>query len=489
MASFGSPSRRGQRRNAALVVCLLLSLVPLAGCDLSGEPSSADDGPPNVVVVMTDDQDVDSMDVMPTVRRELVEQGVQFEKSYVGLSECCPSRATFLTGQHAHNSGVATSKPPQGGYPALDGSSTLAVWLDEAGYRTGMVGRYLNYYGNANAGTDPKEVPPGWDDWRVPVEHTEFQMYDYVLNENGRLHQYGSAPSDYSTDVLARKAVDFVDGSSRRDAPFFLWVTPLAPHAEGVLDDVPTAPRNPRPAPRDEGAFEDRAFSPGPSAREWDVSDKPQIVQSRSKPRVPSGRTLEASYRGRLESLLAVDRMVGQIVEALERSEELDNTYVIFTSDNGYMLGEHGLIGKHLPYEESVRVPLVIRGPDIPAGTNQEQLVQNIDLAPTIVDISGAAADRRMDGISLLPLASGEPGPERDLLLEYLEGEEQFAGIRSRDGYVYVEYVGGASELYDLGRDPGQLENVVDEAAYADVRDELAERLADLKDCSGEECR
>jgi N-acetylglucosamine-6-sulfatase len=426
------------------------------------------------------------------VQRELGDRGVEFVNSYVGLSECCPSRATFLTGQHAHNHGVEASKPPDGGYPRLDGTNTLAVWLDAAGYRTGQVGRYLNFYGNPKVGTDPLEVPPGWDDWHVPVEHTEFQVYDYVLNENGRLREYGDRPADYSTDVFAGKAVDFIEGSAALEAPFFLWVTPLAPHSEGVLDKQPDAPRNPRPAPRDEGAFEDAPVPHPPSFGEIDESDKPSVVRAgESLPgAAPPDDELEAAYRGRMESLLAVDRMVGEIIGALRRTGELKRTYVIFTSDNGYLLGEHRLIGKHVAYEESVRVPLVIRGPGLPAGARRAGLVQNIDLAPTIVDVTGAAAQRQMDGTSLLPVAAtGTVDEKRNLLIEYPSTKLAYAAVRSPDGFVYVAYDDGSTELYDLDRDPFQLQNVAGTDEYAAVEERLAERLEALRDCAGESCR
>ena len=444
---------------------------------------------PNVVVVMTDDQDLASMDAMPVVQRELVDRGVEFTNSFVGLSECCPSRVTFLTGQHAHNHGVETSKPPKGGYQALDSTNTLAVWLDDAGYRTGQVGRYINYYGNLDAGGDPKEVPPGWDDWHVPVEHTDFQMYDYVLNENGELVTYGDAPSDYQTDVYADRAVQFIESSAETTDPFFLWVTPLAPHTEGVLDDVEAPPRNPRPAPPDEGAFANAEVPRPPSFTEADDSDKPEAVREAANldPASEPDAGLEGSYRGRMESLLAVDRMVGDIVGALRRTGELEDTYVIFTSDNGYLLGEHNQVGKHLLYEESIRVPLVVRGPGIPAGEVRPEPVQNIDLAPTIVDVAAVQEQRPMDGV---PLLGSEPlDPRRDLFVTYPTSSLAFDAVRTHDGFIYAEYEDGSKELYDLNQDPYQLENVADDPALADVRDRLASRLSELRGCAGDECR
>lgn len=500
MAMGGPGGHREARLRVCMAVAVAIAVAAGAGCGddsptNGGFGEVARPGPkaPNVVVVMTDDQDVASMAQMPIVGREIADRGVSFSNSFVGLSECCPSRATFLTGQHAHNHGVESARPPEGGYAALDSTNTLAVWLDEAGYRTGEVGRYLNYYGNPNVGNEPREIPPGWDDWHVPVRHTDFQVYDYLLNENGQLNRYGHAPSDYSTDVEAEKAVQFIGDSAKQEDPFFLWVTPSVPHSELVLVDKPDAPRNPRPAPRDLGKLADLPFPEPPSFAEIDESDKPNVVRHQEGGVVagaPPNDQLKASFLGRTESLLAVDRMVGEIVDELRRTSELRRTYVIFTSDNGYLLGEHRQVGKHLVFEESIRVPLAIRGPGLPAGVERSGMVQNIDLAPTIVDLTGAQPQRQMDGVSLLPEAiEGDADPDRHLLVEYLESKAQFSAVRSPDGYAYAENKDGSKELYDLNQDPYELVNVADDPDYAEVQARLAERLDSLRDCAGSDCR
>jgi N-acetylglucosamine-6-sulfatase len=505
MAEGGSSGRRAPARaRHAWVLAAMGMVLAVAGCgggdEDDGQGNARGEGldrpvkeagpdAPNIVVVMTDDQDLASIEVMPTVRHEIINEGVEFTNSFVALSECCPSRATFLTGQHAHNHEVETSKPPKGGYPRLDSANTLPVWLRDAGYRTGQVGRYLNYYGNPKQGTDPLEVPPGWDDWHVPVEHTEFQMYGYTLNENGELVDYGDAPSDYQTDVFAERAVEFIESSSEGADPFFLWVTPLAPHSEGVLDDVVEARRNPRPAPRDDGAFEDEEVPQPPSFGEPDESDKPDVVREAAN--LPSAAgpdpTLEGEYRGRLESLLAVDRMVGEIVAALRRTGELEDTYLVFTSDNGYLLGEHRQVGKHLVFEESIRVPLAIRGPGVEAGETRPEPVQNVDLAPTITELAGVRAQRVVDGVPLL--GPGPLDPDRDLFVSYPQSALAYDAVRSADGFTYAEYEAGDVELYDLNEDPFQLENVAEDPAYAEARDRLAARLEELRGCAGDDCR
>jgi arylsulfatase A-like enzyme len=481
------------RRRAAAVAAAVAAAALAAGCS-SGDDGSAQraaPGSPNVVVVMTDDQDVASVRVMNAVRA-LARSGATFENSYVTTPECCPSRATFLTGQYAHNHGVESADPPQGGYQALDGGNTLPVWLHDAGYRTAHVGKYLNGYGNPKVGGDPTEVPPGWDRWVAPVDHTEYRLYDYRLNENGIVRRYGSRPRDYQTDVLARKAVAFVRESAN-GGPFFLSVAPVAPHAEGgTLDsDDPGVERNPRPAPRDLGVFAHAEVPRPPSFDEADVSDKPAIVRDRAattEGRLSNG-AIEAIYRGRLESLLAVDDMVRRLRAALHASGELGRTLFVFTSDNGFLLGQHRLTGKNLPYEESTRVPLIVSGPGVPSGTKVPQLVANIDLAPTITDAAGVEPQLRVDGSSLLPLAEGRADDhERAIAIELLASHKAYRAVHTRR-YVFVRYRAGGSELYDLARDPYELRNVAGDPRHAKVRRLLGRELHSLANCSGSDCR
>jgi arylsulfatase A-like enzyme len=479
---------------AAATVVLALA-VGGSGC---GDSASSDtrapraNRQPNVVVVMTDDQDVRSLALMPNVRRLLGDQGVTFTRSFVTTPECCPSRAGYLTGQYSHNNGVLSADPQEGGgYLALDDSNTLPVWLRAAGYETAHVGKYLNGYGVAGEGSDPKDVPPGWDEWHVPVDHTEYQMYGYTLNENGQLHQYGHSARDYMTDVETRKAVRIVRRSAPSPRPLFLSVAPPAPHGEGVLEGRAHVLRDPRPAPRDLGAFaEDRVPRP-PSFAEADVSDKSSVIRERSlrQRRRLDPSMLRASYLGRSESLLAVDRMVARLVGALRHSGELADTYFFFTSDNGFLLGEHGLSGKDLAYEESARVPLVVRGPGISAGERRRQLVANIDLAPTIAATAGTKPGLKVDGRSLLPLARRSDAPWRTaILIEFLVGKQAYSAIRTADDRVLIDYQHGGPELYDLRSDPYELKSLAADPAWAPVRSKLEERLAELRHCAGAGC-
>ena len=467
--------------------------------------SAAGSERPNVVVVMTDDQDIASVDQLPQIQA-LAETGTTFTHAVATTPQCCPSRATFLTGQYAHNHGVLSNKAPDGGFAALDSTRTLPVWMSAAGYRTGHVGRYLNGYGNRAVGTDPREIPPGWDDWQVPVKHTEFRMFNYVMNENGSLTDYGDSARDYQTDVVARKAAKFVRQNASRPDPFFLSVASLAPHKEGVLDKLPDAPRNPRPAPRHLRALDDLPIPRAASYDEADVTDKPRSVSRLPALSAAKVRDLEVLNRSRVESLLAVDDLVGRLVRTLEESGELENTLVIFTSDQGFLFGEHRLVGKGTLYEGAIRVPLIMSGPGIEPGAVRDQLVANVDLAPTILDLASAEPDLAPDGSSMLPLAADESAAdERSYLLElqgvpgvsdaargrepdtFLENETVFA-VRS-PGFYYAEHPNGEVELYDLESDPDQLENVASESAYSSAVTDLAERLRVLKSCQGSACR
>jgi arylsulfatase A-like enzyme len=471
------PRRRAVAACAALgAVVASVALIAGGGGADPVQAAAGDSSRPNVVVIMTDDQDPASIRSMPTVQRIMVEGGTTFTNALATTPLCCPSRASFLTGQYAHNHGVLKNHKPNGGYPALDGSRTLATWLDGSVYRTAHVGKYLNGYGYR----DPYEIPPGWDAWFGGIDPSTYNMYDYTLNENGVLEEHGSEPEDYQTDVYARKAAGFIERRESGAGPFFLSVAVLAPHTEeGGL--------GPRPAPRHEGSFSSEPLPRPPSFNEEDLSDKPREIRD---VRRLSDRRIDAMterYRARLASLRSVDDLVQRVTAALRETGELDETVIVFTSDNGFLQGEHRLEGKSQPYEESLEVPLVVRGPGVPVGATRSQLVGNIDLAPTVLDLTGARRPASVDGRSFLPvLRDPSKGRERQLLIEsYMP---PWKGVR--DGrYMYAERPSGDRELYDLGEDPYQLESVHADPAYRPVRDRLAAELRRLEDCSGDSCR
>jgi N-acetylglucosamine-6-sulfatase len=468
-----------------LLAALVATAVLLPGAADEPQHAGAQAPPrPNIVVIMTDDQTAESVRVMANVRRLLVERGTSFTNSFTVYPQCCPSRATFLTGQYAHNHGVLGNSPPAGGYIKLNHANTLPVWLASSGYYTAHIGKYLNGYG----GRDPREIPPGWTEWRGSVDPSTYRYTGYTLNENRTLTTYAG----YQTDVYATKAAEIILRRAPLAQPFFLSVAFLAPHsgAPADPDDPGAGIVTPSPAPRHRNAFAAEPLPRPPSFNEADVSDKPSGIRNRSL--LPPTRisAIRENYQQELESLLAVDEAVARIVGALQASGELANTLVIFTSDNGFFHGEHRVAqGKNLPYEPAIRVPLALRGPGVPAGLRLGQRVANVDLAPTIVDAANATPGRLLDGRSLLPLLASPATPlARDLLVERGPGEDPYAALRT-NRYLYVEYASGARELYDLATDPYQLRSRHADPAYASVRSNLAARLARMRTCRGANCR
>ncbi|MGH2965604.1 MAG: sulfatase family protein [Solirubrobacterales bacterium] len=495
--------RTPRTRVGVLLLPAMLGSGALAiGCGSCGAPVTPNHVPaprqrPNVLVIETDDQTAQEMSVMRNVNFLIAAKGVTFKNSFVNFSLCCPSRATFLTGQYAHNHGVLSNDGPHGGYQTFErthGKNDLPAWLLHAGYRTALIGKYLNGYGTRS----PTFVPPGWSSWYAAVGHTDQQVYDYLLNENGHLVHYGTAPADFKQDVLTSKAVRLLGHVAPKPKPFFLWLTYTAPHVGGP-DPNPNPPHDcahdAKPAPRHAGSFASWPLPKPPSFNEANVLDKVRNI--RRRPPIGAGEVAQITqaYRCELESLLSVDQGVRRIIDELKRKRELANTYVLFTSDNGFFHGEHRITaGKVKPYEESIRVPLVIRGPGIPHGATSRSLVINADLAPTITAVTGAAPRLAMDGRSLLP-AARHPGallPRRLLIEGRRQGRApaytRFGAVRTQHD-IYVAYRDGEKELYDLRRDPYELHNLVREPAYQRVAARLARSLRELEKCSGVSCR
>lgn len=463
---------------------------------------------PNIVVIMTDDQDdMDSMAVMPKTRNLIGSQGLTFTNSFVDFPLCCSSRVSFLTGQAAHNTGVLANAPPDGGYLKFQPTegNALPVWLQQAGYVTAHMGKYPNGYG---AGDTPfnlsTHIPPGWTLWNgMPDSVGGYSYYNYSINENGVLHPYGNTPADYKTDVQAQKAADFIANQQNSPQPFFLWLAPLAPHQNSLESDAKggaTANKLPIPAPRHLGLFDSTPLPQSPNFNEVDVSDKPRFVQLFPLMDASSIASTTESFRRHRESLLAVDDMVERVVNALQSAGELDNTIIVFTSDNGFFEGQHRIPGgKLLVYEESIRVPLLIRGPGIQKGQTRSQLVNNLDLVATIEELAGAAPGRIPDGNSLTPLFQNPSAPWRSSLLAqgmdkifgngYLYG--RFQAIRTNN-YIYVEHNGTdfglEKELYDLMTDPYELNSKHNDPAYTPIMNDLRGRLNILRTCAGESC-
>ena len=435
---------------------------------------------PNVIVIDTDDMNVTDMAVMRNTLSLLSAHGTTFQNSYVSYPLCCPSRSTFLTGQYAHNHGVLTDQR----FGDLDSSNTLAVWLRRAKYRTAMVGKYLNGYGV----TDPRLIPQGWAQWYALTGGTEQHRYNFKLNENGKVRRYGRKPSDYIDYILDSKVNAVLKQWAISPKPFFIYYNPNNPHGESGTPVSST--RDPEPAPQYLGALGDITAPHYPNFDEANVSDKPEAV--RDIPRLSDFQLadIDRRYRGRLESLLSVDDEVKRIFGLVRKYGDKRKTFFIFTSDNGLELGAHRIEFKDYLYQEGERVPLVIRGPGFPQGATRDQLVSNIDLAPTIVGLTNSRPARVMDGTPLLPFAANPSvGTDRALLEESFDLGE--FGVR-QGPWAFNQWSNGDEELYNLDDDPYELTNLLHgpgASSYTATRDQLAARLAQLKTCNGDSCR
>jgi arylsulfatase A-like enzyme len=498
-----APIRRRFRLFAAAGALAVLAAVvalalwaPGAGPPPAGAQTTAK---PNIIVLLTDDQESRSMRVMKTVAKELKRKGVTMKRFYDNFPLCCPARTTIFTGQYAHNHHVLSNQPPEGGYGVfneLHGDNYLPLWLQAAGYQTSYVGKFENGYAEPDEyGTLPKDVPMGWNDWHV-LAPSRAQYFGYTLNQNGKLRQFTDAEEDYSTDVFTNKARRFIRGNARAATPFYLELGYAAPHGGGGGDPGRSCNRAAVPAPRHlatlKGKF--RNTLP-PSFNEADVSDKPTTVAG-TQPLTP-GQISDTLRKRRCawESLLAVDESVGALVHEIERDGIKDNTYIFYLSDNGLLRGEHRIRdNKRFLYEESSRVPFIARGPGIPHNESSEDVVVNADLTSTILQLSGASPGLEQDGQSLMPRLldpKGESG--RAILFEAYAGE-QILGVRT-SRYLYTEWDGDSNpvlpqrELYDTYADPYQLNNLANDPAYLSVVLELGDELDDLINCHGADCR
>ena len=471
---------------------------------------------PNIVVVQTDDQTAASFNrrTMPATTRLLADRGTTFSEYVVASPLCCPSRASLETGQYPHNNGVVSNSP---GYEKLAGKhNTLPTWLGRAGYRTAHVGKYMNNY--ERFARDPAAAAPGWDEWVTLLP--PYSYFGYELAENGERVAYGRGRGDYLTTVLNRRAARIAGEFAGGETPFYLQLDHLAPHGQSVQKRG-SCGRTAVPLPGDFRRFARDQLPAPPSFDEGDVSDKPPF--RRLLKRLPEGRveSIRDNYRCRIATLRAVDRGVARIHRAIGRAGELSDTVFVFTSDNGFLQGEHRIPAqKAQAFEEAVRVPMVVRAPDsVRAGTRREAVLDvpasNIDLAPTFLDLAGArpcrapGLCRTLDGRSLAPLLAGRGAgwPRgRGILASFESGHRRnarsescaFAAIRTL-AFSYVEHTAvpddqtgvcetaAERELYDLRNDPFQLQNL-DRDQRAEVREVklgLAIRLAALRRCAG----
>ncbi|MCB1885498.1 MAG: sulfatase [Geminicoccaceae bacterium] len=461
-----------------------LVLAVLGGASVAAQEARKEakaDRPPNIVFILSDDEDLGIHPYMPKVKALIEDEGVTFDNAFVTYSLCCPSRSTILRGQYPHNTGVLGNLPPEGGFKTFRllkrEGSTVATWLQGVGYRTAFYGKYLNGY------TEKDAPPPGWDEWHAANNNGYFNV-DYKLNSNGKVVAYGDAPEDYLTDVIAEKASAHIRRFSAEGRPFFLYVAPFNPHS----------PYN--PAPRHKGMFKDADLPRPPAFDEADVSDKPGFIQGLPLLSEKDVDDITGHYRARLECLQAIDDLAERLVGTLKDVGQLDNTYVVYASDNGFHLGLHRMKeGKDTAYEEDIRVPFALRGPGVPKGGHVGAMVLNNDFAPTFAAMAGVTPPGFVDGRSLLPLLKDPAAPwRRSFLVQRLglEADERLKpanALAVRTGrYALTSYNDGEHELYDLETDPHQLHSMEPMADPALV-EALTEKITQLKVCRGEACR
>lgn len=494
--------RRG-RLSAGLLSLSLLGLAVTAAApavSTAGTPASPAAVPatgtlaqraPNLVFVLTDDLEPSLLRYMPTVR-SMQRTGASFSDYTVSDSLCCPSRTSILTGQYPHTSGVFTNSGGDGGLGAFDrhglADQTYAVALQNAGYRTGFMGKYLNGYNpRAGDGTPGANVPEGWDEW--DVAGNGYPEFSYWMNENGREVKHGKRPRAYLTDVVSTEGQDFIRNASAAGTPFALEISTFAPHAPYT------------PAPRDAKKYRQLKAPRSKAFNEKNLSDKPTWIKKRAKLTKKQVTKLDTVYRKRAQSVRSVDLMLSRLRSTLRATGQLENTYVVFSSDNGYHLGQHRLpAGKQTAYTTDIVVPLVITGAGVTHATIG-QPAQNVDLAPTFVDLAGANSLTRADGRSLRPLLEGRrPANWRAYGLVEHHGpnldpsDPDYAGAKGANPpsyeaitnrrLTYVEYADGEREYYNNAKDPQQLVNRW-KSLSPTRRTELRAALHDLQTCSG----
>ena len=423
----------------AFAVLLACGVMMVIGVEARGQAK------PNIIFVLTDDQFPGTEKTMPRLRNNVTSEGLKFTNMISTYPLCCPARATIQRGQYSHNTRIYGNSPPLGGWPKFrrrgEHKSTIATWLNRAGYQTGLFGKYMNAYND-------RFIPPGWDRW-----------YAWVGKGNG-----GNTVNDQGTfrpinlraaDSLAKeKALRFMEKRLDRSAPVFAFVNFKAMHEPYYHAKI------------DENKFQGARVPRTNSFNEDNVSDKPSYIRRLSKLSRSKISNLDRGYRNGLRSLVRVDRFIGEASELLRRKREMDDTYFIFYTDNGTHFGQHRLgHGKGLPYEEDVNFPLIIRGPGIPHGATSDKLVGNHDIAPTFARMGGANIPAFVDGRSFLGLAKDRttPWPRTAIL-----GEKETNAVAPNNwdmlrmrGKVYTRYARGGREYYDLTKDPNQVHNAL----------------------------
>jgi arylsulfatase A-like enzyme len=548
---------------AGLLAALVAVALTAAGARAATEeetPLNPNEEPPSFVVIQTDDQTLDDLyatfnayagapttRAMPNTLDLIAKRGMTFSRYYVSYPLCCPSRVSLLTGRYAHNDGVKGNVQPNGGYFGFSFRAAmthnLATWLHGAGYRTIHIGKFLNGYGDAPY-DDGTTVPPGWDAWHTVLNaDTHHYYYGYLLNNNGHIdgpygdsgswdtREYGTRddfgcpfapieghPCVYETDLFNWMAREEMLNTPP-EQPLYLQLDYTAPHGDF------RRPAGPEPAPRHYDWFKGHRLPHNRSEGfdEGNVSDKPRFIREAPHLTPTEKHIYRVYYQKQLDSLRALDDGVKQIIGTLAQTGRLHNTYVIFTSDNGFFFGEHRLLGgKFLAYEPATHLPLLIRGPGIKPGTETGELAANIDIAPTVLELAGVKPDKSIDGRSLVPyLADPELRTRRAILFEsfvetndvedqgsisgaqppaqrkplrrsgatasLLAPPKDYAGIRYGP-YKYIAWPTGEKELYDINRDPYELNSLQRVPNFFPIRNFLHRQMKRLIDCVGRQC-
>jgi arylsulfatase A-like enzyme len=404
------------------------------------------------------------------VASSIGDRGTNFSpNAYVSTPICGPARASLLTGKWSHNTGLVETT---GAYQRLRDtgleSDTIATRLKRAGYKTYFGGKYTNGY-------DGQTVPPGWDAWFGMVEPLNGAA-SFRYRDGTRIRSFDRSVYN-ETDVLRLDAISFLRDQAGSSAPWFAYVCPHAPHEPYY------------PADRYAGGYATESLRDVPSVGEENLSDKPAWVRAEAPYTDTERETDTHAYRGMLRELQEVDDMVKRLMGTLANTGQLDNTYVFYLTDNGYLLGEHGLRKKDVPYEEASRTPFIVRGPDVPRGSVSNVLVSHVDVPATLLDLAGQPWSD-LDGRSLLPVfAAGgrRPAGWRDEVLveDVKRGWYMLRTLR----WVYVEWNNGDKELYDMSTDRYQMRSLHADPGKAGLVDQLSARLKALKECSGRSCR
>jgi N-acetylglucosamine-6-sulfatase len=486
-------SANGLARSRWVAAAAALALVTTA-CALPGAQAASNAGhaKPNIVFVLTDDLATNLVQYMPHVQA-LAKAGTSFNNYTVTDSLCCPSRSSLFSGRFPHDTGIYTNGGNDGGFGTFhargEEKDTVATSLQQAGYRTGMMGKYLNGYQPASTLDGQADyVPPGWSTWDVAGDG--YPEFNYDLNENHKVVHYGSQPKDYLTDVLSGKASDFITSSAAAHSPFFLEVATFAPHAPYT------------PAPADANSFPGLTAPEGP-AYDTLPTDPPSWLTGRAPLTAQEQQNIDTSFRKRVQAMQAVDRMIASIEHTLSTAGVAGDTDIVFSSDNGYHMGEYRLNpGKMTAFDTDVNVPLIVSGPGVPAGRTSSAPVENIDLRPTFADLAGADTPTDIDGHTLAPLLTGDnPADWRTAALIEHHGPDttpddpDFPAVNSGNptsyealrtaAYTYVEYSDGGTEYYDRRTDPHELHNTVKQLPAATLT-ALHDDLRTMTACHGQ---